>query len=209
VLASGVMVSRSPDLQSFLTAAEAAVRQTCRGAGPVAAVADRIFAALQVPSVPAASPGSGRLPVCRYLDAVLDHARSQPDPIGPLASAFAAIEPRLSWKTRAGAKGQGEQFLNGHANATIGGSEGLEIRPDVWIGVSLMAPHVRYPDHRHPPEEVYVVLSGGEWRQGSGEWHAPGIGGLVHNPPDIVHAMRSGESPLLALWFLWTATPRG
>jgi len=203
------MLSRSPDLQVFLSAAEAAVRQRCGGTGPVAMVADRLFAALQVPSTPAAQPGSGRLPVCRYLNAVLDHAGSQPDPIGSLAGAFAAIEQGLSWKTRAGAEAQGEQFLNGHANATIVGSEGLEIRPDVWIGVSLMAPHVRYPDHRHPPEEVYVVLSGGEWRQGSGEWHAPGIGGLVHNPPNIVHAMRSGESPLLALWFLWIGTQRG
>ena len=29
------------------------------------------------------------------------------------------------------------------------------------VGISLMAPHVRYPDHRHPPEEVYVSLAGG------------------------------------------------
>ena len=203
------MLSRSPDLQSFLTAAEAAVRQGRHGTRPVAAVADRIFTALQAPSAPAGQPASGRLPVCRYLDTALDHARSQPEPIGALADGFAAIEPGLSWKIRPGAEAQGEQFLNGHANATIVGSEGLEIRPDVWIGVSLMAPHMRYPDHRHPPEEVYVVLSGGEWRQGSGEWHEPGIGGLVHNPPNIVHAMRSGESPLLALWFLWIGAPSG
>jgi len=203
------MLSRSTDLQIFLTAAEAAVRERCHGTGPVAAVADRLFTALQVPSAPASQPASGRLPVCRYLDIALDQARSQPEPIGTVGEAFAAIEPRLGWKTRAGAEGQGEEFRNGHANATIVGSEGLEIRPDVWIGVSLMAPHVRYPDHRHPPEEVYVVLSDGEWRQGSGEWHAPGIGGLVHNPPNIVHAMRSGKQPLLAIWFLWTGAPSG
>jgi hypothetical protein len=201
-----MMLSRSPDLQTFLTAAEAAVRQ---GTGPMTAVADRIFTALQVPSTPAAQPGSGRLPACRHLETALEQARSQPDPIGALAHAFATIEPRLSWKTRAGAEALGEQFLNSHANATIVGSEGLEIRQDVWIGTSLMAPQTRYPDHRHPPEEVYVVLSAGEWRQGNGEWHAPGIGGLVHNTPNIVHAMRSGENPLLALWFLWIGPAHG
>jgi gentisate 1,2-dioxygenase len=79
-----------------------------------------------------------------------------------------------------------------------------EIRHDVWIGVSLMAPHMRYPDHRHRPEEIYVVLSDGQWRQASDPWHEPGIGGLVYNPPNVVHAMRSTERPLLALWFLWT-----
>jgi quercetin dioxygenase-like cupin family protein len=121
-----------------------------------------------------------------------------------LADAFAVIEPLLSWKVRAGAETQGEGFLSSHANASITGSEGLEIRSDVWIGVSLLAPHTRYPDHRHPPEEIYVVLSGGQWRQGSEPWHEPGTGGLVYNPPNVVHAMRSAELPLLALWFLWT-----
>ena len=45
----------------------------------------------------------------------------------------------------------------------------------------------------------------GEWRQASNPWHEPGIGNLVYNPPNIVHAMRSADQPLLAVWFLWTA----
>jgi quercetin dioxygenase-like cupin family protein len=63
----------------------------------------------------------------------------------------------------------------------------------------------RYPDHRHPPEEIYIAMSRGEWRQASNPWHEPGIGNLVYNPPNIVHAMRSADQPLLAVWFLWTA----
>lgn len=133
---SVAMVRRSPDLQSFLTAAEVAIRHASDATGPVAAVAERIFAALRVPSTLAAQPGSGRLPVCRHLEAALDQVRLRPSVIGALAGAFAEIEPRLSWKMRAGAEAEGEQFLNGHANATIVGSEGLEIRQDVWIGVS-------------------------------------------------------------------------
>jgi len=69
-------------------------------------------------------------------------------------------------QTCPGSEAHGEQFLDGHANATIAGPEGLEIRRDVHIGVSLKAPNVRYPDHHHPPEEIYVVLSDGQWRQG-------------------------------------------
>ena len=125
----------------------------------------------------AAWPGTARLPVCRHLATTLEHARRQPGPIDALADAFVVIEPRLTWKVRAGAETLGEQSLDGHANATIMGPEGLEIRRDVWIGVSLMAPHTRYPDHRHPPEEIYVVLSDGQWRQASDPWHEPGIGG--------------------------------
>lgn len=195
---------RSPDLQLLLTSAEAVIRHDPDIDERVRAAATRIFAALQVPSTEAEQPATDRLPVCRHLPAALEHARRQAGLVGALADAFAAVEPRLHWKHRAGAEAVGEQFLNGHANATLAGPEGLELRSDVWIGASLMAPHTQYPDHRHPPEEIYVVLSGGQWRQASNVWHEPGIGGLVYNPPNIVHAMRSTEQPLLALWFLWT-----
>jgi uncharacterized protein involved in type VI secretion and phage assembly len=195
---------RSPDLQSFLSLAEAAARHASGTEDPVRVAAERIFAALQTSSGQAGEAGAARLPVCHHLSMALENTRSQRSALGALANAFAIIEPQLHWKIRAGAETQGESFVNGHANATIVGPEGLEIRRDVWIGVSLMAPHMRYPDHRHPPEEIYVVLSDGQWRHASDPWHDPGIGGLVYNPPNVVHAMRSTERPLLALWFLWT-----
>jgi hypothetical protein len=37
-------------------------------------------------------------------------------------------------------------------------------------------------------------------QQGAEAWFEPGVGGIVYNPPDIVHAMKSGTSPLLAVW---------
>ena len=195
---------RSPDLQSYVASAEAAIRHGTEGNEPLRLAAERMFAALQAPSTQAARPATARLPVCHHLPTALEHARRQPGPVSALADAFAVIEPQLNWKVRSGAEAHGEQFLNGHANATIIGPEGLEVRPDLRFGVSLMAPRMQYPDHRHPPEEIYVVLSDGQWRQASNSWHEPGIGGLVYNPPNIVHAMRSMELPLLALWFLWT-----
>ena len=195
---------RSPDLQLFLTMAETAIRHASSAGEPVHVAADRMFTALRTPSTQAERCRTARLPVCRHLPTALEHARRQPGTVSALTDAFAVIEPQLNWKVRAGAETLGEPFLSAHANATIAGPEGLEIRPDVWIGVSLMAPQTRYPDHRHPPEEIYCVLSEGEWRQAGGPWHQPGIGGLVYNPSNIVHAMRSAEPPLLALWFLWT-----
>jgi quercetin dioxygenase-like cupin family protein len=197
------LTQRSPDLQSLLALAEAAIHQAPDVEAPVHSTAARVFEALRAPSTQASSE-TARLPVCRHLPAALEHARRQPGPVGALADAFARIEPILNWQIRPGAETLGEPFLNGHANATIIGPEGLEVRHDVRVGVSLMAPHTRYPDHRHPPEEIYVVLSSGLWRQADRPWHEPGIGGLVYNPPNIVHAMRAREWPLLALWFLWT-----
>ena len=83
------------------------------------------------------------------------------------------------------------------------GKGGLEERDDVWVGISLMAPGIEYPEHHHPPEEVYLALSSGHWQQASGIWFEPEIGGLFYNRPNILHAMRSGTSPLLATWCLW------
>ena len=86
--------------------------------------------------------------------------------------------------------------------AVLVGPGGLGPRGDVHIGVSLMAPHLTYPDHCHTPEEVYLALSPGFWRQAGTRWAEPGYGGIIHNPPNIVHAMCSGEEPLLAIWCL-------
>jgi hypothetical protein len=65
-----------------------------------------------------------------------------------------------------------------------------------------MAPRIDYPDHSHPPDELYLALSEGEWRRGGEAWFSPGLGGTVRNPPGVSHAMRSGETPLLAVWIL-------
>jgi quercetin dioxygenase-like cupin family protein len=97
---------------------------------------------------------------------------------------------------------QSRTFFDGHANALVAGPEGIEIRDDVMIGISLMAPHVRYPDHRHPPEEVYVSLAGGAWWKEHGDWYGPGSGGLVYNEPNVLHAMATEQEPLLAIWCL-------
>jgi hypothetical protein len=93
---------------------------------------------------------------------------------------------------------------NGHANADILGSvpEALEQRGDVRIGLSLMAPGITYPDHSHPPEEVYLALSRGFWRHEADAWHEPGLGGIFYNPRGITHAMRSSCEPFLAIWCL-------
>jgi hypothetical protein len=121
-----------------------------------------------------------------------------------LIDTFKAIEPDLEWVRRASYdETASANFVDGHANAMILGPAGLEPRRDVWFGVSLLAPHVRYTDHSHAPEETYLVLSEGAFRQGEDEWFTPGIGGSFYNTPFITHAMRSTDTPLFALWALW------
>ena len=45
-------------------------------------------------------------------------------------------------------------------------------------------------------------MSEGDWFNGDAGWHKPGVGGLIYHRPEIVHAMRSGQEPLLAFWCL-------
>jgi len=145
-------------------------------------------------------PGEGELPVLKHLDIAIDAAETGPAPIPELAQAFSAVSRRLRWWQRA--VEELPQFVHGHANAEIIGPGGLEVRSDVTVGVTLMAPGITYPDHRHLPAEIYVVMSEGEWRKDDGPWYEPGVGSLIYNSPNIVHAMRSGEKPLLAIWCL-------
>ena len=195
-------LSRPPALKAFL---DKTCRAMLRAAGadePVRLSIERTFAALRRvgPQLPETLETS--LPACRHFDSACRTARRHSPEIAALADALSALAPCLSWTLRPGAEAHGDDFARKHANARIIGDGGIERSDHVTIGVSLMAPRTTYPDHHHPPEEVYIVLSPGEWRQGRGAWWVPGIGGLVHNPPDILHSMRSSDAPLLAIWCL-------
>lgn len=194
-------MTRDTALQNFIDVTRQALAARLSPEKPAGQVAAKIFAALENPGAIADTP-SLRQPVCDQLDAALENARKDASDIAVLADTFQTIEPRLSWSPRPGAEKVSEAFASGHANATIIGPDGIETRSDVRIGVSLMAPQVQYVDHHHPPAEVYLVLSPGTWRQADRPWHEPGVGGTVFNTPNIVHAMKSGEAPLFAIWCL-------
>ncbi|MBB1492652.1 MULTISPECIES: dimethylsulfonioproprionate lyase family protein [unclassified Paracoccus (in: a-proteobacteria)] len=192
--------TRSPELQRFLDVTLAALAQ--RAPGEEARASLRRIAAAAERVEPQRKSSGSRQPVCEHLDPMLGSLSAHPD-LGPLAQAFRAVEPALDWRPRGTNDTASTNFPTSHANAVFVGPGGIEQRNDIWIGVSLLAPHVRYPDHDHAPEETYLVLSDGEFRQEDGDWFSPGIGGSFYNRPGILHAMRSGDGPLLALWALW------
>ncbi len=197
------MIKRDPHLQNLLDQVEASIIYNPAATALTTRLADTIFSSMRAKIFEPGTPNPMRLPPCALLDDAITEACKTSGKASDVATTLSAIEARLTWTRRKGWERENEAFAHGHANATIVGPDGLEPRDDVWIGASVMAPNVRYPDHQHPPEEVYTVLSDGEWRTADGEWFSPGIGGIVHNPPGIVHAMRSGEKPLLAIWCLW------
>lgn len=196
------MAERAPELDRFITVLGRAMADRAAAGSRQQALIEEIFSALVVPA-PSGGAAPATVPACEHLDDGLANARRQDGEVGTVASALADLAPRLCWRRKLGAKDAPPDFDARHGNALVVGADGLEVRDDVRIGVSLVTPGTRYPDHQHPPEEIYFALSPGEWRQQDGPWHAPGPGGLVHNPPDIIHAMRAmDEAPLLAVWCL-------
>ncbi|MCZ4352388.1 dimethylsulfonioproprionate lyase family protein [Roseovarius aestuarii] len=124
--------------------------------------------------------------------------------LGDVLDSFRALEPHLLWSRRTGSRANaGPGFEDGHANAMVVGKNALIRHDRVSLGVSLLAPNIRYPDHNHPPEETYLVLTEGDFFHGDSDWFTPGVGGSFHNTPMIQHAMRSGDTPLFAIWALW------
>jgi quercetin dioxygenase-like cupin family protein len=197
------MTHRDAKLQLFYDFTETAIHRRVETCANSEEAAKPVFGALRTTVGGQSDFASERLPVCDALESALRLAGTGPAPIPELAAALDVLSPRLQWKRRDASTPDGTTFHDGHANALVAGPGGLEERDDVWVGISLLAPHVRYPDHRHRPEEIYVSLAGGAWWNSNMEWTTPGPGGLVYNEPNVLHAMRTDAQPLLAIWCLW------
>jgi hypothetical protein len=189
------MMGRSPEIAAFVGASAAALRAACQG--DALRAAETVLGRLADEGAPGAPPS--RLPACEWVGPALADVPAERAALG---RALAAIEGRLQWYRRATARPEDGAFWDGHANAMILGPRGLEVREDVMVGATVMAPNLRYPDHNHPPEEVYLALTPGTWWNAEMDWTDPGPSGSIYNPPGIAHAMRSGPEPFLALWYL-------
>lgn len=196
-----MMTKRPPDLERFVECLKAAFIAASDHAA-ISGVVEKVFWALKTVGG-AGSERPSRRDVCRYLPSALDSSASASEILMRLGRSFSAIDAQLRWLPRpASGPNASANWAEGHANTMIIGPGGLEQRKDVAIGASLLAPHVRYPDHDHEPEEIYLVMTPGRFQHGTSTWFTPGAGGTVHNIPGITHAMESGEMPLLAFWCL-------
>ncbi len=192
---------RPKALSQFYSSAQRALVEGSQDNAVAMQTVERIFSALLNAKYVARDVARRELPACAHLPLALENAAKGPEQVAALADALATLEPHLAWWQRAGT--YDEPFNSGHANSYVVGPTGLEQHSNVVIGLSLVAPHVDYPEHNHPPEEVYAVMSEGDWYHEHMGWYTPGAGAMVHHEPWVRHAMRSHEQPLLAIWCLW------
>ena len=196
-------MARSAKLQELLDALEAAIETKCP-AGDAHESTQRIFSSLRAATGAfATADDDPPLDSLTHLPAALENAERGPTHVAKLAGKFSALTPSLCWKRRAGSDVD-PAFHNGHASTAIVGPLGIEVRSDVIIGAGLVAPNVAYPYHSHPPEELYSVMSDSQWFHEEKGWYRPGIGNVVFHTPNVQHAMRADDTPLLAIWALYT-----
>ena len=76
---------------------------------------------------------------------------------------------------------------------------------DLRAGLTLLDARCTYPTHNHPPQELYLTISGtGWWRYGGATDEVEvAAGRVIYNHPFDWHSMTAGDEPLLALWVLW------
>lgn len=151
-----------------------------------------------------AAQASNALPgfLASHLSEALEAAPRTDDDLLSIRGALGTLLPHVTWMNRQARADQDSAFVERHRHGMIAGPGGLFECSTLTLGLALMLPETCYPYHQHPPAEFYLVLSPGEWYREEVGWWSPGAGGLVFNPPSCVHAMKSRDVPLLALWGL-------
>ena len=140
-----------------------------------------------------------RLPVCDYLAPALDQARAGCE--SRLALSIAALAPALRWTYSYPTNPRDRDLSSKVGFAQIAGQRGLQNDARIHIGLTLIAPHVVYPAHRHPAVELYLVVSGiALWQSGNAEPALLPPGSIILHPSEVVHAMTTFDQPLLAIW---------
>jgi hypothetical protein len=139
-------------------------------------------------------------PLIRYLPAALALTRAHSPEVASVLEPIAELLPwRYGYQVRPEAAG----LENAMGWAELVGPEAPFRSGEVCFGLTLIGPGSYYPPHHHPAIELYVVLAGhADWTAGGQTATQPPGATILHHA-DIVHAMRTGEEPLLAI-YSWT-----
>ena len=115
-----------------------------------------------------------------------------------LALAFVEVAPLLPWVPTFRSTDDGHDF----ALAPLTSVRDLG---DLNVGLMYVRPGAQYPLHQHPPQELYLTLSGqARWRYGGNtDFRSLGPKATLYNHPNDLHSAIAGETPLVALYVLW------
>jgi len=143
------------------------------------------------------------LAACTYLPQTVAAAMMVSSSV---SAALANIAPHLRWKQNANYSDAilGEGYMASYAYCDLIGPDGFYPGDDFLMGLFLLGPGRFYKDHYHPAPELYWTLTGPSlWRVAGAEFAARPAGSTIWHTPHAVHATRTLDEPLLAVW-IWT-----
>ena len=116
----------------------------------------------------------------------------------PRAREFVAIAPSLRWV-------QSHRWDDGGSERALCVlSDAFEL-PGLEVGIMYVDQNCSYPVHNHPPQELYLTISGcARWRYGGAEKLIevkPET--TLYNHPSDIHTVEAGDTPLVAMYVLW------
>ena len=77
--------------------------------------------------------------------------------------------------------------------------------PGLEVGIMYVERGCSYPIHNHPPQEMYLTISGtAQWRYGGSKTLVEvKPESVLYNHPLDIHTVQAGDTPLVALYVLW------
>jgi len=148
-------------------------------------------------------PEPRTFPVCAWLaDTIAATMIASPS----VSAALAEVAPHLHWKQNVNYSDEnlGKGFMASYAHCEFIGPDGFYPGSDFLMGLLLLGPNCVYKDHLHPAPELYWTLTGPSlWRRAPGLFEMRAAGTVIWHPPNVIHATRTMDAPLLAMW-IWT-----
>ena len=153
-------------------------------------------------NTPVRSVAPRRLPVLAYMNKAVRTASANTEGI---VNMLDAMTDRIAWGQTYSEEDFGADFLQKYGWTEFIGLRGPIPSERMACGILMLGPGIEYPRHRHEAEEVYIPLTGQtRWQQGNQGWNLRPLGQPIFHAPWVPHAMKTGSSPLLAL-YLWRA----
>jgi quercetin dioxygenase-like cupin family protein len=136
-------------------------------------------------------------PVEKYLT---DKAPSKEKPLTDVLDVFRPLANALPWRYSYSPSSDKPGLENRMAWAELVGPKAPFHSDQVCLGLTVIGPHVRYPEHSHPAVEVYFVLSGTARWTARGATKAQPPGAYILHPSNVVHVMETDDEPLIAAY---------
>lgn len=141
-----------------------------------------------------------RLPVCRFVESVLDAAPSDTASRSELVAASRNVISQARWVNKYAPTKELAALFDNFAFCDFVGPTSAQASDDVTLGFVLLGPDTSYPFHEHPARELYYVMSGtAGWATDFDDYVVRPPGTFLLHTEDQPHAMRTYAEPMLAV----------